>query len=292
MKSLKLFTGGHPLKLDDLVHVQDGFKEALIAMMKGLLTNGTPVPNCILFGCTFTQYGTSSFFDISTGAVVLDGEICLFGGVIGIDLDAVQMVWTPLDTYPVSNPVAYLPPTTPKNVHLDRKAQMLDIGTATIASNQLAVAGVKRFTDIMKLNLFNQKWRYVSSVGEPVVFLNGFVNGYQWNGAVDGLRFRKEADSRVTIQGAIDYTPLQSVSAVDVYLNICVLPALHRPDKAIFKALQVATMAGVFGLRLRVLNTGILSVCITSIPSGYSIADIASGSPFGEDFEITFAVAV
>jgi len=289
MKQTIIHNGYHPRSNNDLMHAQEGMIQAIQELTKGLIASGSNIPNCILYGVEFTTYIGTSIVDITAGAVVLNGEICIYDGVVGIDLDVAPstMMFSPLDTYPADNPVGY-GDLTLKNVHLNRKAQLIPVLGAP-ANNQIHVGQAKRFLDLIRTNLYNQKWKYVGSLGEPVVYLNGFINGYQANGPVDALRYRKGANECVYIQGAIDYTPLQSVATTFDYLDICTLPLLHRPDKITYKDLQVNTPAGYYGLRLKVALNGNLSVAISSIPVGASIADISAGSPFGEDFEIVYS---
>ena len=77
MKQLKTFTGGHPFNLDDLIHIQDGMNEAIISLVKGLLSNGAAIPNCVLYGLEETPAGFGNI-NYSAGAVIIDGEICQF----------------------------------------------------------------------------------------------------------------------------------------------------------------------------------------------------------------------
>lgn len=265
MKQLKTFTGGHPFNLDDLIHVQDGVKESIISMMKGLVSSGASVPNCILYGVVFTQYGVSSVFDISAGAIVLDGEICLFDGIIAVDLDAYpnKYVFSPLDTYPANNPVIYAN-ATPRNVHLIRKAQMLGIPIANTPAVNQAEMNIKRFTDILKDNLFpsaNSAWRYVGNAGQPPL-LNGFTVGFPGNTPQQCLRFCKLINGDVRINSYLDFNGVSTVASLAniTYLNplvIFTLPGGFRPDSAeAFSTVSVETPDGWCSFKIRVKANG------------------------------------
>ncbi len=69
MREIILYQGGHPFKNDNLKHMSDGFKEALMALVQGIDTN----KNFVLDGCQITTVGPNTL--ISAGYVVLNGEI-------------------------------------------------------------------------------------------------------------------------------------------------------------------------------------------------------------------------
>ena len=69
MKKLNLATGGHPLRLNDIVHLQDGVIDALKGVVNGLGANNQ---NLILQGCV-----TSGVFPVSlsAGYIYYSGEV-------------------------------------------------------------------------------------------------------------------------------------------------------------------------------------------------------------------------
>jgi hypothetical protein len=214
--------GGHPLHLDDLEHMQNGTKESLIAIMKGLLNNGASVPNCILYGVNATVIpGTGGLVaSVTAGAVVLDGEICLFDGIGAVSLDPNPdtLVLAPLDTYLASNPVTYANGTT-KNVHLVRKAQMLVISGAP-ASNHLVVAGMKTLIELFK-----------DSLSGPGTFIPVAFPNYPWIDASNYfLEYRKNVFTNLLeLKGRLKLQNMTTMANPSYRYNLFTLPSGYKP---------------------------------------------------------------
>lgn len=64
-------TGGFPYVLDDIRWEQSAYREALNDIVKGIVDSGTV--DFILWGCNITD--NTTYFDVSEGAIVFDGEI-------------------------------------------------------------------------------------------------------------------------------------------------------------------------------------------------------------------------
>lgn len=73
MKDLKLaYTGGHPLQIDDINHLQTGIREALEAFAKTLVGDNSPA---ILWGCRV--YEESGSTKVEKGLMLVDGVLML-----------------------------------------------------------------------------------------------------------------------------------------------------------------------------------------------------------------------
>jgi hypothetical protein len=212
-------TGGHPLHLDDLEHMQNGTKESLIAIMKGLLNNGASVPNCILYGVIPTVI-VGTLCSVTAGAVVLNGEICLIDAIASVDLDPNPdtLVIAPVDTYPASNPVTYANGTT-KNVHLDRKAQYINI-TGAPAINQLAMVSRKTLIELFK-----------ATVSGPGAFIPMSNPTWAWlDAANSSLAYRKNVFTNlVEIKGKLKLQNMTTMVEPSFKYNLFTLPAGAKP---------------------------------------------------------------
>lgn len=118
MKKLTLYTGGHPLTLDDLKHLGNGSLEALSAMAKAFQIGTIPY---ILYGLDFTLSNGNNTLSWTAGAVVDDaGEICLVDAGNVIKGSTQVFKFEVADSYVSPSPVDYADNNS-KNVHLDRK---------------------------------------------------------------------------------------------------------------------------------------------------------------------------
>ncbi len=224
MKQLLTFTGGHQRTVDDLVHIQAGALESLIAIAKGLTTNGATIPNCILFGCEFTVYPPTTIADISAGALILDGEICYFPGIVGIDLDVAPdlLVFSPLDTYPATNPVGYADGST-HNVHLDRIVEILQI-SGSPAANQ-AIMAAPLFLDVLRTNLSTPgAWRQVGTTGNPA------APGWSWYDTSSKMYFRKNLlGNTLEVRGEIKIINSSGIGDPPINYSLWTMPAGYLP---------------------------------------------------------------
>ncbi len=130
-------TGGHDLRLDDFVFMQDGYSQALA----GLVSSLSPGGNCILSGC-YEPYGLSplSTFILSAGFIAFvpgtgNSEIFYFPGG-SFSRFGPPPVWTTPYLKIVSNPTAPSDPVpyedaTNKNVHWTRTVTLKGYNPAT-----------------------------------------------------------------------------------------------------------------------------------------------------------------
>lgn len=270
MKQLVGFTGGHPISLDDLLHIQDGAVEALVSMMKGLLSNGLTIPNCILYGCGITTYPSISDIDVAAGALVLDGEICLFDGVTAFDANVAPniLVFSPVDTYAAGDPVVYANGSS-HNVHRIRKAQLIDI-PGPAASNQVTILA-DTFINIMKSNLgsVTPGWTYVSNAN----ILNGFANNPHYASVPHGLRYKKDSAGNVHLMARLDLSTMSSWTGFTA-TNIYQLPVGYRPDAVEpVVSVEMYSPAGKFSTVWSVLSTGYIKLIGVDL-QGISYSDI------------------
>lgn len=285
MKDLVISTGKHQFLADDFTHLSDGFKEALQMFMKGLLSNGASIPNCILYGMVKTNH-LSGDVSFTAGACVLNGEICEFDAQYIVDGTIALPnygVITGFDTWAAIDPITYGDGTT-KNVHRNRKARV-EASALPATANQLSWSGtIPQFRTIAATNLGTntEAWRYIGAVGE-IPFLNGFGNGYI-DVAADNMRYRKSA-GLCHVSGNLNFEPMGSGLTL-----VCTLPVGYRPDRAIWKDVGVTVPGGHFVARFSVALNGNLTCTPINYSAGLGIGDIASGSPYGASVEFSFPV--
>lgn len=127
MKVLNLYTGGHPFKIDDVLHLQSGIKEA-IKQIAIHLKAGVDAPY-ILWGAAITG-PTNGPWNVSAGAIYYQGEIYLVDAAVAVTNTSVGPVitgfdWLIQETYVAPSPVTYQNATS-KNVHAVRKMVLVD----------------------------------------------------------------------------------------------------------------------------------------------------------------------
>lgn len=262
MKSLVIYTGGHQRNAYDLVHLNEALVETVTDLMKGLLSNGASIPNCILYGLQKTVYGNGDV-GFTSGAVVLSGEICQFDAQLVVDGTITGYgVITAVDTYAANNPITY-GNGTPRNVHRIRKAQVVNqVGAAT--SSQLDWSTTTRFTDVLKANLFavnNTSWIYPGDPGQPA-YQNGFNVSFPWTDKETTLRFYKSLMGEVYMRGLVGLDGIAgaaTLAAITYSTPIVVtnLTAGFRPDKGgALQEVRVETPDGFCTVVFHVAHTG------------------------------------
>lgn len=263
MKQLIIHTGGHPITATDLKHLNEAYSETIIALVRGLLAQGTTIPNCILYG--FEQSpGVPSGTYFSPGAAILDGEICSFAGqtVTGaapIPPNVRAIVTN--DTYLAGNPVTYADAST-KNVHLATIATISTV-TTPLSANQLLLSGATKFIDILKGNLLSDDsgWMYVGAIGAPA-FSGTFSNSWPFGSIHETLRFRRIYGRMAIVQGRFDFDGVGAAASLaaispSLPLDIFVLPTGFRPDNgSAFCEAEVDTPDGKSYFSIRILSNG------------------------------------
>lgn len=102
MDKNNFFQGGHPFRLDDMVHLQNGIEANVLHWARGMQA---PNDNFILEGCIITQAGGNE--NVTAGSVVLNGEI------FPVEAHAIPTVggevlhWVIVETFTPINPRAY-----------------------------------------------------------------------------------------------------------------------------------------------------------------------------------------
>lgn len=292
MKKTLIFTGGHDLAGDDLLHTQDGLTECIMEVVKALGLEAGALPNMILSGCEFTNYPPFSIVDIAPGAVILDGEICLFEGINTLDLDVSPdvLVFTPVDTYLAGNPVLYKDASL-KDVNLIRKAEILQISGAP-AANQLGFTtpylSPKHFIKLAQANLsVTEAWHAVGAVGEPA------EPTFNWYNPVSQMYFRKNIlTNTVEVRGEITFQNLATEPDPSINYAMFQMPAGYHPAYEIpfvapVRVAGVAYAKNSNGDRIKHLNMNVDTngyVCLNP-------ETVAAGTVFTCRFYAIFSLA-
>lgn len=266
MKSLVLYTGGHPRNVNDLAHLNEALTETLTDLMKGLISNGATIPNCILYGLQKTDVGGGDI-QFSAGAVVLNGEICQFDAQLVVDGTIPNYgVITAVDTYAAGNPITYAN-GTPRNVHRIRKAHVVNqVGAPT--SSQIAYLNDTRFTELLKSNLFavnSTSWMYPGDPGQPV-YQNSFNVSFPWTDKETILRFYKQLTGEVYLRGNVGLDGISTAASLGAISFasprlMFTMPAGYRPDKGgPIQEVRVHTPDGYATVVFYVYDTGNVSV--------------------------------
>lgn len=172
MNRLEILTDGHPLYANDLMFIQDAFKEAI----KGLAGALGGSSNFILKGCGITDNGAN--YDVAEGWVVLGGEV-YYVQAANYPASPTNLVWViPTTDYDPAS-VMYADGNN-KAVHQIRRAvvlpELVAMGGfggyyATYASTQLIDYG-KSWIDMTLLN----SWQ-----GGPLPVSNpGYIKEGRW----------------------------------------------------------------------------------------------------------------
>ena len=122
MKKLEIVNGGHRLRADDLIHLQEGLSEAI----KGVVSSFATGDHVILSGATYTDNGNGTG-TLAAGFIMMDGEIFQVDertynpGLITI---LGPLRWVVVTTVETSrSPVTYKDNVS-HNVHVIRKATL------------------------------------------------------------------------------------------------------------------------------------------------------------------------
>jgi hypothetical protein len=145
--------------------------------------------------------------------------------------------------------------------------------------------GVARWQD---LAIKKDAWHNVGAIGEPI-FTSGFNNGYPNSVLSEQLRFRKDVMGNVELQGAIDFDPLANNGTANVNIAITTLPIGYRPVRDVSTTIPVGyNGTGLFYINILVQTTGVVYGRVITIPAGAVLANLGSGTPYGERFELSF----
>lgn len=150
MKKLQLYTGGHPLKLDNLNHLQSGLSEAFDGLIRGLIKNSSGVGlGAKLTGCevSFPVNGNNAVVDAGYMIMLnLDGqlEVCKVEAHTVSKDSSENFLWTiDTDEYDSIDPQSYAN-NTDNFVHQMRRASLKAFGSGVLA---LADSAAKPFID-------------------------------------------------------------------------------------------------------------------------------------------------
>jgi hypothetical protein len=136
--------GGHPLKLNNLRHLQDGFVETISSLLKGV---GEFRSNYgfIVYGCEFTYSNGGNTLDWTAGAVVLNDEVML--------IDAGQVTKTGIQGFRFTSVTSYdaVDPQTYANAssHSVHNIVKANIVAADMIVGYLYASTVKRLPEMI-----------------------------------------------------------------------------------------------------------------------------------------------
>lgn len=138
MKKLDLFTGGHPLKVDDLALLQDGVIDALKGVCNGL---GTGNQAFILSGVV------TSGLTISAGYIYFNGEVYPFDaqGIVALLLGQ-QLYYEVVEDVLPPSPVTYQDLSV-HNVHVRRRIVLT--GAFPTPPNSILASSIVRLNQIL-----------------------------------------------------------------------------------------------------------------------------------------------
>ena len=283
MKQLKTFTGGHPFNLDDLIHIQDGMNEAIISLVKGLLSNGAAIPNCVLYGLEETPAGFGNI-NYSAGAVIIDGEICQFEAQTinpGLIVMPSHFVIQISDSFSATNPIVYADASL-KNVHLIRKAVIV-ISAVPTAANEIELNTRKSFIDILKTNMSStEAWRKVGTLGNPA------SPGWGWYKPTSEIFFRKNIiDNSVDIRGTIVFINTNTLSDPPLNYALITLPVGYIPSFNVPFVVPIKVMGTQYEGNT---NNDLIKNVNFFVDTSGNLTVNAEYVPTNVDFEINFYV--
>jgi hypothetical protein len=269
MKEFKQLAGVRRWHGDEFVALQNEVLEPLQSLI-------SDSGNCIISGCTVSFNGTN--YVMSAG---------VFGCKHADGFKIVRLPLTILPTFTGSNYLYVVKATETKLYDDGNVKQSAIVYTGAITSVQPGVGLFIQLSNISAImpryknnSLVKDSWHVVGTSGEPA-FLNGFVNANNPGSiASDVLRFKKNVDDYINVSGAIDFTPL-ATGTLNVGIKVCVLPVGYRPLRLVANSFTTQTGGGYYGITIKISTNGDVFAYCTSVPNGYTLADLATGD-FGD----------
>lgn len=221
-------TGGFPYVLDDIRWEQDAYREALNDIVKGIVNNGTT--DFVLWGCNITD--NTTYFDVSEGAIVFDGEIYHLAATTNLTKVALQyLIFKPsTGTYDSDGLKTFQDAAT-------HDTYELRFATATISA--IPGAGSYIIASTAGTAAIPEKYDYqfANKVTETTKITLGSTNiddcgsFYSTNNIVadsSGVKFWKTG-STVNIRGGFSQNPATSVTT---RYKVGSLPSGYRPPSS------------------------------------------------------------
>lgn len=209
------YTGGMPLRLDDLKFEQDAVRAAIAGITQGLFQDDTGyvVSGCVITGSLTAGVGTLNW---TAGVMVIGGEVCVVDAgslVCGIS-DTPH--WKVTTSYDANGTKVYQDMST-NDVYQIRKATMLGGSPAGT------------YLDVSTCKYLSPKWRAIGCNEYGIVSNPVFQNNwYNYNSTYYSLAFYKDAFGRVHIRGNVADS---AASGNFSERHLFTLPAGFRPTK-------------------------------------------------------------
>lgn len=200
MNKLNLYNGGHPLVIEDINLLQDGYREGFAAL-GSWLTNGNPATSIILSGCQFTP-ALGGGGTLTPGYIYHQTEIWYTPG--GTLIGGGPLYLEPSITYQAPSPVTYASAAT----HDTRELRTLVIGGGALPANAVYYSSL------------TPAWQIFKNKATPATDLNlllpnagcSFVNSGIW----------RDITGRVWLKGELNIVP-GALSGTPPYTNIPII---------------------------------------------------------------------
>lgn len=207
MKKLNFFTGGHPLRLDDLNHLQDGIIDAIKGVVNGLGANNQ---NLILQGCVVSGVSPQV---ISAGYIYFNGEVYPVDSQTLPFLAFGESYYFQVEELTVSpSPVTYQD-TVAKDVHVRRRMKVVNASVAPV--NSFLINSAVRLNQILG-----------ATPQRGIIMYSGPITNFETSGKgkpntqLDGWALCLSGDTEVLLA---DYTTKTIKEIVDNKLEVEVL---------------------------------------------------------------------
>lgn len=169
MNKLIAQNGGMPLELDDLIFIQDAFKDALKGVLHGFVK--AKFGNVILSGCEVSDLGGGNY-SLSAGYVMLGYEICYVPAVTTSFVITALIVDVNYD--PAGNDTFFDGVT--RDTYEKKTAKPFD-NNSSLTNPYLLVSDENRLTHLMP-EVMKSNWALTDFIGEKYVFQSSdFKNG-------------------------------------------------------------------------------------------------------------------
>jgi hypothetical protein len=247
--------GGFPFDLNDLEWQFDAYERAFADVVRGFGSS------FIIHGCVPTTVALNTY-DISAGAVVMDGELYPFAGVAGLVIADPAEAWYVVSaTLDPSGAEAFEDLVT-RNAYQKRIATIVQ--TASPASPNAAVFG-QRLEDVIlaKVGTVAQPW------AAPTLGNSWVAQGIPYNPLTG---YRKELGLLVRLRGTVNGS---SASANGLFT----LPVGFRPGFTLRS--QIGSIINPAIQRIVEVNgAGVVSILLGGAPTSDDVFDLASVPAF------------
>lgn len=234
--------GGFPFDLDDLSWLSDGLIEAIEQNWRAF---GSAY---ILRGCVVSDAGVN-LYNVSSGAVVMDGEVYLFAGATNVLIEDLQEAWFVVSQSLDGSGNEQFEDLITRNAYIRRVAALTVTGTPP-AEPRCAL------TDQTLAQRLAEMVGEVAVPWQPISLLNGWVKG-----GLPYLRaeYRREGSHLVRIRGAVN-------GASSTGATLGVLPVGYRPSGVIrFPLVSMTNPARVHNAQID--TSGNVQVTIATVTS-------------------------